>query len=354
MINFPPSIKNILVTGGGGFIGGSLVRRLLIDTNLNVINVDKLGYSSDLTGINKTLISSSNIANRYKFFKADLSDFENTKRIIHIIDPDIIFHLAAETHVDRSINDPANFLTSNVISTFNLIEASRIFWEKLPETRKRIFRFHNVSTDEVFGSLGVKNKFSETSSYAPRNPYSASKACCDHFVSAWYQTYGLPISISNCSNNYGPWQFPDKLIPMTIFNALNGETIPLYGQGLNIRDWLFVEDHVDALILIAIQGKAGSQYCIGGSGEKNNLNVINTICKTIDSINPKSSPHNKLIREVKDRLGHDFRYSIDYELINKELGWKPNYNFEEGLDITIKWYVDNIDWCNSMRKRLTK
>ncbi len=352
MIDFPKSIKNILVTGGGGFIGGALIRRLLSETNLKVFNIDKLGYSSDLTGVNQTLDISSVDNNRYQFLKVNLSNADLIRQAINLIDPDIVFHLAAETHVDRSISGPEKFLECNVIGTFNLLEAIRSHWAKLSETRKQHFRFHNVSTDEVFGSLGSSGSFSEESKYSPRNPYSASKAASDHFVKAWYYTYGLPITITNCSNNFGPWQFPDKLIPLTIYKAFQMESIPLYGNGLNIRDWLFVEDHVDALLKTAIHGKIGCSYCIGGSGERTNLSIINSICEIIDLINPKNAPHNRFIETVEDRLGHDLRYSINNELINKELGWKPRFKLEEALIYTVKWYSENLDWCKNVSERL--
>jgi dTDP-glucose 4,6-dehydratase len=249
-------------------------------------------------------------------------------------------HLAAESHVDRSIEGPGAFIESNLIGTFNLLQASRVHFEQLQGQRKENFRFHHISTDEVFGSLGATGKFSETTPYDPRSPYSASKAASDHLVNAWYHTFGLPIILTNCSNNYGPWQYPEKLIPVVILKAAAGEAIPLYGDGMNIRDWLYVEDHVDALLLAANNGRIGESYCIGGHGERTNLQVIENICTILDRIKPEGGPHRNLITFVKDRLGHDRRYAINPEKITTELGWQPRHDFEDGLEETVKWYVN--------------
>ena len=343
---FPQQIQNILVTGGAGFIGSSLVKRLLLDKNLKVFNLDKLTYASNLKSINDTvnqlLIPDSN----YQFLKVDLKNFDDTLDAINYVKPDLIFHLAAESHVDRSIQTPRIFIESNITGTFNLLEASKIYWEKIDDKRKEFFRFHHVSTDEVFGSLGSTGYFSEKSSYDPRSPYSASKASSDHLVKAWHNTFGLPIILTNCGNNYGPWQFPEKLIPLTISRALSEESIPLYGDGLNIRDWIFVEDHIDALIATITKGQVGNSYCIGASEQFTNLKVVEDICFLLDQYLPKSSPYSNLITLVDDRLGHDQRYAIDATRAMKEIGWKPRHSFSHGLEITVKWFLENRDWCD--------
>lgn len=337
--------KRILVTGGAGFIGGAVVRRLLLESDATVFNLDKMGYASDLTSIENTIASLTSMGEvaveaRHQLLKVDLADPETTRKAVVTADPDLVMHLAAESHVDRSIQGPGAFIESNMIGTFNLLQASRVHFDQLEGERKENFRFHHISTDEVFGSLGATGKFSETTPYDPRSPYSASKAASDHLVNAWYHTFGLPIILTNCSNNYGPWQYPEKLIPVVILKAAAGEAIPLYGDGMNIRDWLYVEDHVDALLLAANKGRIGESYCIGGHGERTNLQVIEKICSILDQINPKGSPHSKLITFVKDRLGHDRRYAIDPEKITIELGWQPRHGFDEGLEETVKWYVD--------------
>ena len=336
----------ILVTGGAGFIGGCLVRHLLQKTNAFVLNLDKLGYASDCTGIDRL-----SLANRYRLLKVDLVDEIATKEALVQADPDLVMHLAAESHVDRSIDGPEAFLDSNVKGTFNLLQAVRNHWECLPEERKCKFRFHHISTDEVFGSLGPTGTFSETTPYDPCSPYSATKAASDHLVRAWNRTFGLPVVITNCSNNYGPWQFPDKLIPVVILKALSGEPIPLYGDGQNVRDWLFVQDHVEALLLAAISGKPGESYCIGGHGERTNREVIETICSILDKLKSPTRPHSTLITHVKDRPGHDRRYAINSDKITNELGWKPKYNFEQGIDATVRWYINHLDWCQAISKR---
>ncbi len=336
----------ILITGGAGFIGGCLIRRLLDESNAKVFNLDKISYASDLSIIQE---SPNNL--RHFLIKVNLNDFEKTSLAIKESDPDLIFHLAAESHVDRSIENAEPFLQSNIIGTFNLLESARIHWESLSPSRKARFRFLHVSTDEVFGSLGPKGKFSENTPYDPRSPYSATKAGSDHLCNAWLHTFNLPIIRTNCSNNYGPYQFPEKLIPIIIFKALNQSTIPIYGDGTNIRDWLFVEDHIDALILAMKKGKIGANYCIGGSNEKTNLEIAEFICNFLDQKYPFNSPYSKLIKFVKDRPGHDKRYAIDSSLIMIELGWKAKNSFEEGLKKTIEWYLKNISWYESTQMR---
>ncbi len=333
--------QRILITGGAGFIGGTLIRRLINTKKSLIFNLDKLSYASDLTSINNL----NGSAERHIHLKVDLFDSEATKAAINQADPDIVFHLAAESHVDRSIDSPKIFIDSNVSGTFNLLEAVTNHWRKLPTERKKDFRLLHVSTDEVFGSLGNEGHFDESSKYSPRSPYSASKAASDHLVRAWHHSFGLPIIITNCSNNYGPYQFPEKLIPVVILKAINEEEIPIYGDGSNIRDWLFVEDHVDALLIASSMGINGNTYCVGGYGEKTNKEVVETICSLMDKYRPKNKPHARLIKYVKDRPGHDKRYSIDSLLIRKELGWKQTINFEEGLEKTVKWYLNNLDWC---------
>jgi dTDP-glucose 4,6-dehydratase len=346
------SVRRVLVTGGAGFIGGAVVRRLLSESNAVVFNLDKVGYASDCSGIEATLQGlGSEASDRYRFMRVDLADGEATAAALREADPDLVMHLAAESHVDRSIDGPGAFLSSNVIGTFALLEAVRAHWSSLPEKRKQGFRFHHISTDEVFGSLGATGRFSETTPYDPRSPYSATKAASDHLVMAWHHTYGLPVVLTNCSNNFGPWQFPEKLIPVVILKALEGEPIPLYGDGANVRDWLFVEDHVDALLLAATQGVPGESYCVGGHGERTNKQVVEAICALLDQLRPQGAPHASLITPVADRPGHDRRYAIDPTRISRELGWQPRHGFAEGLEATVRWYVDHLDWCHEVRER---
>jgi len=328
----PENCQRILVTGGAGFIGGGVVQRILNCTQALVFNLDKCGYASDLTCIGSHP--------RHQLLRADLADAEATAVAVQHADPDLVMHLAAESHVDRSIEGPAVFIQSNVVGTFNLLEAIRNHWSKLSPERQAVFRFHHISTDEVFGSLGQDGRFSETTSYNPTSPYSASKAASDHLVRAWHSTYGLPVLISNCSNNFGPRQFPEKLIPLTIKNALSGKSIPIYGDGSNVRDWLFVEDHIDALLMIAASAKPGKTYCIGGRSERTNKYVVDLICRLIDTRIPQYAPHARLIDYIADRPGHDRRYAVDSRLIFEDLGWYPRHTFEEAIEKTIDWYIN--------------
>lgn len=339
--------RRILVTGGAGFIGGAVVRRLLRDTQALVCNLDKCGYASDLTSIEQTLHElNKDGGGRHQLLQVDLTNGGATSEAVQQADPDLVMHLAAESHVDRSIEGPGAFIESNVTGTFNLLQAVRAHWDRLPEERRASFRFHHISTDEVFGSLGAEGRFSETTPYDPRSPYSASKAASDHLVNAWHHTYGLPVVLTNCSNNYGPWQFPEKLIPVVILKAVAGEPIPLYGDGQNIRDWLYVEDHVDALLLAATQGRVGESYCVGGHGERTNKQVVEAICFELDRLLPAGSAHSKLITPVTDRPGHDRRYAIDPSRISNELGWHPRHSFEDGLASTVRWYLQECGWCD--------
>ena len=338
-----------LITGGAGFIGGALVRKLINNERNIVFNVDKLGYASDLQSIDN--LNKKNKFGNYTFLNIDLKDKDKIYEAIEKTKPDFIMHLAAETHVDRSIDEPYEFLKSNIIGTFNLLQASKEYWSKLTPSKKRTFRFHHISTDEVYGSLGQKGSFDEQTPYDPRSPYSASKASSDHFVRAWFHTYNFPILITNCSNNFGPWQFPEKLIPLVIAKALDGKIIPIYGDGLNVRDWLFVDDHVDGLLLVIKKGKVGESYCIGGNGERTNKYIVEFICSILDKRIPNNAPHSKLIEYVMDRPGHDKRYSIDSTKIQNELGWKSDLSLEKSLEETIDWYLSNKEWTNKILKK---
>ena len=343
MFNF----KKVIITGGCGFIGSALIRNLLKNTNVEIFNFDKMGPVSDSQSIDNLLTLNPPYQKRYKFFNFNLENFKKLDEIFNEISPDFVFHLAAESHVDRSIDNPLNFLNSNVIGTFNLIEVVRKY---LMNKKSNNFLLLHISTDEVFGSLGKSGKFDESTPYDPKSPYSATKACSDHLVRAWRHTYKLPFIVTNCSNNFGPWQFPEKLIPLTILKILNGEKVPIYGNGMQIRDWLFVEDHINALILIAENGFKNRDYCIGGRSEITNLNIVK---KIIDNINKKTKNNylfDDLISFVEDRPGHDTRYAIDFERIKKELQWAPKHNFDNALESTIEWYLDNQDWCKKVLK----
>ena len=342
----------VLVTGGAGFIGSCLIRKLLTTTDCRIFNLDKLSYSSDLSSVNKTIKEFQIDKKRYEHFKVDLVNNEDVKKIINFVNPDIVFHLAAESHVDRSIDNPKPFIKNNIIGTLNLLENTNKYYQKLNQSRKNSFRLINISTDEVFGSL--KNDdllFNESSQFDPRSPYSASKASSDHLVNAWFHTYGLPTITTNCSNNFGPWQFPEKLIPLTISKALSKQKIPIYGNGKNIRDWLFVEDHVEALIKISFLGKLGHKYCIGGYKELSNLELVESICEKLNILRPLNSSYKELINFVKDRPGHDFRYAIDSNKIEQEISWKGNTDFSRSLEKTIIWYLENQEWCKEVLQK---
>ncbi|MFN9546578.1 MAG: dTDP-glucose 4,6-dehydratase [Cyanobacteriota bacterium] len=343
--------RRLLVTGGAGFIGGAVVRRLLLESDVTVFNLDKLGYASDLSSLEAALAESGGPGQRHQVLRVDLADAAATAAAVREADPDLVMHLAAESHVDRSIEGPEAFIASNVQGTFSLLQAVRSHWEGLTGERRERFRLHHISTDEVFGSLGPEGRFSEDTPYDPRSPYSASKAASDHLVRAWHHTYGLPVVLTNCSNNFGPWQFPEKLIPVVILKALAGEPIPLYGDGLNVRDWLYVEDHVDALLLAATRGECGRGYCVGGHGERSNRQVVEAICGLLDGLHPEGAPHGRLITAVTDRPGHDRRYAIDPSRIEAELGWRPRHSFEAGLAATVAWYLDHAPWCAAVRER---
>jgi dTDP-glucose 4,6-dehydratase len=336
-------MKKILVTGGAGFIGSAVVRQFINDTGHSVVNVDKLTYAGNLQSL------SSIAANpRYRFEQVDICDAAEVARVFREHQPDGVMHLAAESHVDRSISGPADFIQTNIVGTYTLLEASRAYWSELDPARKAAFRFHHISTDEVYGSLGDTGFFTEDMAYEPNSPYSASKASSDHLVRAWHHTYGLPVVTTNCSNNYGPYHFPEKLIPLVILNAVNGKPLPIYGKGDNIRDWLYVDDHARALRLVLERGQLGETYNIGGWNEKTNLEVVQSICTTLDELHPQGAPHSKLITYVADRPGHDKRYAIDANKIARELGWKPQENFESGLRKTVEWYLHNSEWVRGV------
>ena len=335
------SRRRVLVTGGAGFIGGAVVRRLLRESEAIVFNLDKMGYASDLTSIEEVLSELGDESEqRHVLQQVNLADANAVRDAVKAADPDLVMHLAAESHVDRSIASPGVFIESNVTGTYNLLQAVREHVDGLSGERQDNFRLHHISTDEVFGSLGSEGRFSETTPYDPRSPYSSSKAASDHLVSAWHHTYDLPVVLTNCSNNYGPWQFPEKLIPVVTLKAAAGESIPLYGDGLNVRDWLYVEDHVDALLLAACRGQSGRSYCVGGYGERTNREVVECICRHLDALRPEGSPHSDLIEFVRDRPGHDRRYAIDPTRIENELGWKPRHDFSTAIEATVRWYLN--------------
>ncbi len=331
----------VLVTGGAGFIGNAVIRKLLKESSCHIFNLDKISYASDLSSLENDLKNEKN-KSRYHLLKVNLYNSSDIDSAINHSDPDLVMHLAAESHVDRSIDGPRVFMESNIIGTYNLLESVRSHYNKLESKRKELFRFLHISTDEVYGSLGNIGSFNESTKYDPRSPYSASKASSDHIVNAWHHTFEIPTLITNCSNNYGPWQHREKLIPKIIFNATTNTKIPIYGDGKNIRDWLFVEDHVDGLLKVLNNGKIGQKYCIGGNQERSNNVIVNKICEILDKINPKHYSHKELITYIKDRPGHDKRYAIDSSKIRAQLGWKPKYTLDEGLKITIDWYLNKF------------
>jgi dTDP-glucose 4,6-dehydratase len=340
--------RRIIVTGGAGFIGSALVRHIIGETPDSVLVIDKLTYAGNMDSLASVAADP-----RFSFVRADIADAAKMRGVFAAYQPDLVMHLAAESHVDRSIDAPGEFIQTNVVGTFTLLQAALGYWRNLLPRQRDSFRFLHVSTDEVFGSLGPDGFFVETTNYSPNSPYSASKAASDHLVNAWHHTYGLPTIISNCSNNYGPCQFPEKLIPLMIINALEGRPLPIYGNGLNVRDWLYVNDHVRALMLAATAGRVGHTYCIGGCNEMSNLDVSTMICGLMDEVVPKpSGAHAQLITFVADRPGHDLRYAIKPDKIMSELGWRPQVTFEQGLRQTVAWYLDNRPWWERIRSSL--
>ena len=344
--------RKILVTGGAGFIGSAVIRHIIQNTNNSVCNVDKLTYAGNLENLHEV-----DNADRYSFEQVDICNRSELKRVFTQYQPDTIMHLAAESHVDRSIDDPSAFIETNIIGTFTLLEVARTYWQGLNDASKQMFRFHHISTDEVYGDLPhpdevdntSKYLFTETTAYTPSSPYSASKASSDHLVRAWIRTYGFPAMVTNCSNNYGPYHFPEKLVPIIILNALDGKPLPVYGKGNQIRDWLYVDDHAQALYKVATKGKPGETYNIGGHNEKQNIEVIETICDILQELVPNSISYRSLITYVQDRPGHDRRYAIDASKIQRELGWQPKETFESGIRKTVHWYLENMEWCRRVQ-----
>ena len=335
------ALEKVLVTGGAGFIGSAVVRYLITHLNRSVVNVDKLTYAgnlSSLASVEKDL--------NYVFEQLDVNDCPGIISVLDRHQPDAIMHLAAESHVDRSIDGPSDFIQTNIVGTYNMLESARTYWSKLPSSKKDNFCFHHISTDEVFGSLGHTGAFTESTAYDPRSPYSASKASSDHLVRAWHETYGLPVVLSNCSNNYGPYHFPEKLIPLIIIKALKKEKLPVYGKGENFRDWLYVDDHANALCKILFEGRTGESYNVGGNEEVSNLDVVLHICSLLDEISPRADmiKYKEQIDLVPDRPGHDYRYAIDSTKIRNELNWRPSETFETGLRRTVEWYLANSSW----------
>ncbi len=333
----------ILVTGGAGFIGSAVVRKAIASGH-SVVNIDTLTYAACLENITEASKSSN-----YKFERENICDRAALDKVFAEHSPDVVMHLAAESHVDRSIDGPGTFMETNIMGTFQMLEAARAFWDA--NGRRPEFRFHHISTDEVYGALGETGQFTEETPYDPRSPYSASKASSDHLVRAWGETYGLPILVTNCSNNYGPYHFPEKLIPVVILKALAGEAIPVYGKGENVRDWLYVEDHADALLLVLEKGMAGRTYNIGGENEAQNIGIVRKICDLLDKKRPKSVPYANQIEYVTDRPGHDLRYSIDPTRIREELGWRPSVTLDQGLEMTVEWYLNNERWWRALQQR---
>lgn len=337
------TIRTLIITGGAGFIGSCVVRQWLSETDWRIVVLDKLTYAGNVESLAPVRDNS-----RFSLEIIDICDGHAVGELIRRVQPDGIVHLAAESHVDRSITCPGAFVQTNVVGTYTLLEAARAYWMDLDDARQEAFRFHQVSTDEVYGSLGVVGEFSETTAYAPNSPYSASKAGADQLVRAWHHTYGLPVVTTNCSNNYGPYHFPEKLIPLMILNAIAGKPLPVYGDGLNVRDWLFVEDHARAIRAVLERGRVGETYCVGGRAERTNLDVVYTLCDLLDELHPASGHHRRLITSVKDRPGHDRRYAINCTKLETELGWKQQETFETGLRKTVQWYLDNPEWVRGV------
>ncbi|WP_201542676.1 dTDP-glucose 4,6-dehydratase [Psychrobacter faecalis] len=337
----------ILITGGAGFIGSAVIRHIIKNTDNHVLNIDKLTYAGNLESLIDVEINP-----KYQFKQIDICKAQSIEQAFTDFQPDLIMHLAAESHVDRSIDGPAEFINTNIVGTYTLLEVARKYWQGLGDARKSTFRFHHISTDEVYGDLvGTTDLFTETTPYAPSSPYSASKASSDHLVRAWHRTYGLPVVITNCSNNYGPYHFPEKLIPLVILNALDGKPLPIYGKGDQIRDWLYVEDHARALYKVVTEGSIGETYNIGGHNEKQNIEVVKTICSILDELQPQSNgqPYESWITFVTDRPGHDVRYAIDATKIKNDLGWTPEETFDSGIRKTVQWYLDNLEWCRRVQ-----
>jgi len=342
----------ILITGGAGFIGSAVIRHIIRNTLDEVVNLDKLTYAGNLENLREV-----DGSNRYAFEQVDICDQGELERVFRTHQPDAVMHLAAESHVDRSIDGPAAFIETNIVGTYTLLEVARSYWLGLDDGKKQAFRFHHISTDEVYGDLphpsecaeSAQYLFTETTAYAPSSPYSASKASSDHLVQAWMRTYGLPVLVTNCSNNYGPYHFPEKLIPLVILNALEGKPLPVYGKGDQIRDWLYVEDHARALYKVVTEGLPGQTYNIGGHNEKQNIEVVHTICDTLQDLAPAERHYSDLITHVQDRPGHDRRYAIDASKIQRELGWQPEETFESGIRKTVQWYLDNLEWCRRVQ-----
>jgi dTDP-glucose 4,6-dehydratase len=337
----------IIVTGGAGFIGSAVCRHLITETDAHLVNLDKLTYAGNLESLRAVSGSS-----RYRFTKVDICDEPSVRNVFDEVSPDAVLHLAAESHVDRSITGSRSFIDTNIVGTYTMLEAARRYWSTLSGAAKDKFRFLHVSTDEVYGSLGAEGLFQESTAYDPSSPYAASKAASDHLAVAWHRTYGLPVVVSNCSNNYGPFHFPEKLIPLMILNAFEGKPLPVYGDGSNVRDWLFVEDHAKALYLILQRGLPGETYNVGGRNERTNLQVVQDICTALDELRPGGGPHSRYITYVTDRPGHDHRYAIDASKLERELGWRAQETFASGLSKTVQWYLDNEWWWSPLREKV--
>ena len=336
----------VLLTGGAGFIGSSVIRQALSAGDIKIVNVDTLTYAGNLDSL-----ASIDANPNYAFEQVNICDGTAIAQVFAKHRPTVVMHLAAESHVDRSIDSPSDFIQTNIVGTYTLLEQSRIYWQSLAQKEQDAFRFHHISTDEVFGSLGKTGYFTEETSYAPNSPYAASKAASDHLVRAWHETYGLPVVLSNCSNNYGPYHFPEKLIPVIIINALAGKPLPIYGNGENVRDWLYVEDHADALLTVLTKGKIGRSYNIGGENEATNIDIVREICAILDRLRPAARPYFELVNFVADRPGHDLRYAIDPTRIRTELGWRPAITLTQGLEKTVRWYLGNEDWWKALHNR---